>query len=214
MPWSGNHRPICTVINTVGHFQAQRGFAMAKQETAPATTDDTQSGTVVQHSLTEQFHAYMLQRARDNGAIDRGDEVMDAQAAAILGAESVEDILAADMGGTVQCKNVPGTYWRIRSLMPVVSNRTDIENQKGYYIQFDATLIGGDPDIIARSGLEVGGTYPLQTGAELLCIKARALEAKNAFPMDLALVGIKTASNRLVLKWGKMPVTVMQGNVA
>jgi hypothetical protein len=179
-----------------------------------ATTDTAQSGTVVQHSLTEQFHASMLQRAKDNGAIDRSDDVMDQQAERILTADSVDDILRADMSGTVQCKNVPGTYWNIRSMSPVISNRTDIENTKGYYVQFDATLLGGDPEIMTRNGLEVGTVYPLQTGAELLMMKARALEAKNALPMDLALIGIKTQSGRTVLKWGAMPVTVLKGNAA
>ena len=185
-----------------------------KSDTATEIANGETTGTVVPHSLTESFHAAMLQRARDNGATDRSEEVMEAQAERILTADSVDDILAADMGGTVQCKNVPGTYWEIRSLAPVLSTRTDIENAKGYYMQFDAVLIGGDPEIIARNGLEVGTVYPLQTGAELLMIKARALEAKNAFPLAVALVGKQTQSGNTVLKWGKMPVTVMQGSAA
>lgn len=178
------------------------------------TTDTAQSGTVVKHSLTEQFHASMLQRAQDNGAVDRGDEVMEQQAMRILTADSVEGIMSADMGGAVQCKNVPGTYWEIRGMQPVISNRTDIENSHGYYVQYDAVLIGGDPDVIARNGLHVGEVYPLQTGAILLTTKVRALEAKNALPARLALIGTKTASGWTVLKWGDLPVTVMQGSAA
>lgn len=176
---------------------------MAKD--APAT-----EGTVAQRSLTANFHAAMLQRARDNGAdmSDRSDEIMSQQAERILTAQSVEDILRADLGGTVQCRDVPGTYWEIRSMNPVLSTRTfddGGENAHGYYMQFDATCIGGDQDVLTRNGLTVGTVYPLQTGADLLILKARALEAADAFPIRLALLGITTQSGNTVLKWGPMP---------
>lgn len=178
---------------------------------AKTTTDDQPiTGTVAQRTLTANFHAAMLQRARDNGAVDRTDDIMSQQAERILTAESVDDILNADLGGTVQCRDVPNTYWEIRGIEPVLSTRTfedGGENQHGYYMQADATCIGGDSKVMARNGLTVGTVYPLQTGAMLLMLKLRALEAADAFPIKLALIGITTQSGNTVLKWGPMPVT-------
>ena len=180
----------------------------------PTTDDQSITGTVAQRNLTAQFHASMLQRARDNGAVDRTEEIMSQQAERILTATSVEDILKADLGGTVQCRDVPNTFWEIRGFEPIISNRDDIENTHGYYVQMDATCIGGDQDVMTRNGLVVGTVYPLQTGAVLLTLKIRALEAADAFPIKLALIGIRTQSGNTVLKWGPMPVSVSNGNVA
>jgi hypothetical protein len=182
-----------------------------------AKNDETAIAAVTTRTLTESFHAAMLQRARDNGAVDRTDDIMAQQAERILTAASVEDILRADMGGTVQCRDVPGTYWAIRGIEPVASTRTfdDGEtNQYGYYLQADAMCLGGDQNILTKNGLEVGTVYPLQTGAILLMLKLRALEAADAFPINLALIGIKTQAGKMVLKWGPMPVTAVPGNVA
>jgi len=182
-----------------------------------AKPDTATEGTVVKRDLVTQFHAAMLQRARDNGAVDRTDDIMAQQAERILTAGSVDDILKADLGGTVQCRDVPNTYWEIRGMDPVVSNRTfdDGEgNKHGYYLQMDATCLGGDQETLTRNGLEVGTVYPLQTGAELLMLKLRALEAADAFPIRLALLGIKTQTGKTVLKWGPMPTVAQSGTVA
>jgi len=174
------------------------------------------TGTTQARDLTEQFHAYMRAMAEDaiSDAGDRAEEIMEAQAMRILMAEAAEDIMSADMGGTVQCRDVPGNYWDIRGFTVLKSNRDDIENSHGYYVQFDATCIGGDAEVMAKNGLKPGVIYPLQTSAVLLTTKVRALAAKEALPARLALVGNKTQSGNVVLKWGNLPVTVMQGTPA
>lgn len=183
---------------------------MAKD--APAT-----EGTVANRTLTANFHAAMLQRARDNGAVDRSDDILAQQADRLLNATTVDEIMRADLGGTVQCRDVPNTYWEIRSMEPVLSTRTfedGGENQHGYYVQFDATCLGGNQETLTKNGLQIGTVYPLQTGADLLMLKARALEAADAFPIKLALLGIKTQSGNTVLKWGPMPVTAIPGTAS
>jgi len=185
---------------------------MAKQDTPTAEI----STTAKAHALTEQFHAYMRAMAEDavTDSADRAEEIMEAQALRILTAETTEDIMSADMGGTVQCRDVPGTYWDIHGYTVLKGNRDDIENSHGYYVQFDAVCIGGDADVIAKNGLKPGMAYPLQTSALLLITKVRALDAKDALPAKLALVGNRTGSGNTVLKWGNLPVTVMQGATA
>jgi hypothetical protein len=178
---------------------------------------DEATATVAKRDLLSAFHASMLLRARDNGAVDRTDDIMAQQAERILTAGSVDDILKADLGGTVQCRDVPDTYWEIHGIEPVASTRTfdDGEaNRYGYYLQADATCLGGNQDTLTKNGLQVGTTYPLQTGAMLLMLKLRALEAADAFPIRLALIGTKTQSGNTVLKWGPLPTVAQSGNVA
>lgn len=185
---------------------------MAKQDTAGTEI----TATAKAHTLTEQFHAFMRSMAEDSVADmgDRAEEIMEQQAMRILMAEDTESIMSADMGGTVQCRDVPGTYWLIRGFTVLRSNRDDIDNSHGYYVQFDADCIGGDAEVMSKNGLKPGLTYPLQTSAILLTTKVRALAAKDALPARLALVGQKTGSGNVVLKWGNLPVTVMQGQPA
>ena len=191
---------------------------MAKSEDQQQPNGEVQpvEGTVQKYALVDEFHRYMLARATQNKERPKevNEEVMAQQVTAILTAEGVDAILKADMGGTVQCRDVPGTYWEIFSWDAHLGNREDIENSHGYYVQFEATCIGGDPDVMARNGLEVGKQFPLQTSADLLTSKARALEAAEALPMKLALVGFKTGSGNTVLKWGPMPVTVQSAGQA
>src|SRR5262245_41145015 len=196
----------------MGHSCTRRVDVMAKQDTSSTEITTTAKA----HQLTEQFHAYMRAMAEDavTEASERAEEIMEAQALRILTAESVEDVMSADMGGTVQCRDVPGTYWEIMGFTVLKSNRDDIENSHGYYVQFDAVCIGGDADVMAKNGLKPGMAYPLQTSAVLLTTKVRALAAKEALPARLALVGNKTGSGNVVLKWGNLPVTVMQGTTA
>jgi hypothetical protein len=194
---------------------------MANKNDAPSTEiassgDGAITGTISPKQLTAQFHAYMRSRAEDavTDNAERSEEIMEEQAARILMGESVEDIMSADMGGTVQCRDVPGTFWEVRGFSVLKGNRDDIEKSNGYYVQFDAVCIGGDAQVMARNGLKRGEKYPLQTSALLLTTKVRALESKNAFPVQLALIGNRTGSGNTVLKWGEMPVTVMSGTAA
>jgi hypothetical protein len=189
---------------------------MAKQENDTQVAEITGDVVSKARSLTADFHRFMLSRAEDAGtdSQDRGQEIMEAQAMAILTAEGTDAILNADLLGTVQCRDVPGTFWELTGFDVLKGNREDIENSHGYYVQFHATCIGGDAKIMASNGLKVGTSYPLQTSALLLTTKARALEADGAYPIQLALIGNKTGSGNTVLKWGPMPVTVMQGSAA
>jgi len=171
---------------------------------------DVKSGTVVNPNTArvEAFHRQMLDRA-STFSDERAAEVMAQQAAKIFEAaeadKSPEDILSADMGGTIQGRDVPGTVWEIRSYEPVISGRDDLENTHGYYISCDATYLGGPKDIAQQQGLIIGQTYALQSGAELVMFKLRALEAADAFPIRVTVMGTVTRKQRLVLRLGPAP---------
>jgi len=169
-----------------------------------STTDATRS-------RVEAFHAQMLERASQFDE-DRAEQVMLAQAARIFDAaesgKGTAAILSADMGGTIQGRDVPGTVWELRGFDVVRSNRTDIANAHGYYLSFDAVYLGGPKDTATKNGLTIGEPYALQTGADLVVFKAAALLADDAYPVRVSLVGTTTGSGRTLLRLTEAPDTV------
>jgi hypothetical protein len=170
-----------------------------------AKPNDSTEVATTNPQLVERFHAMMLERATVEDNSERADEIMAQQAERIMSAESLSDILNADSGGTVQCRDVPNTEWEIRGYHVVRSNRTDIENSAGYYVSMDAVCLGGPEDTLTKAGVQPGDNVALQTGAFLLNVKLRALEVGNFLPQRLFLIGIKTQSGRTVLKWAAPP---------
>jgi hypothetical protein len=157
----------------------------------------------------QAFHTRMLERA--GLSHDRASDVMAQQGEKILSANTIEEIWTADAGGTIQCRDVPGTVWQINTVEPVPSNRTDIENSTGYYITMDATYLGGPKDVAAANALTIGQNYALQTGAELIVFKVVMFEAAEALPIRAMIVGITTASGRTVLKLAEPPEMAQPG---
>jgi hypothetical protein len=170
----------------------------------------TNSGTVVNRSSLEQFHAMMLERARFVQE-DRAEEVMLKQALQIIAASESGDadaIARADMGGTVQARDAGTLEVEIRAVDPVISDREDIANNKGYYVSMDATVLGGDEDMLTRNGLVLGNDVVLQTGAELFVLKIVGLEKAGALPYRGRVVSIPTRSGNNVVKLMTLPKRV------
>lgn len=185
---------------------------MATKDSANATpgTDVeiiTASGAIVNRTSLEQFHTMMLERAQFVQE-DRAEEVMLKQALLIIAAGETGDaeaIAKADMGGTLQARDAGSLEVEIRSVDPVISDREDIENNKGYYVSMDATVLGGEEDMLTRNGLSLGGDVILQTGAELFVLKIVALEKAGALPYRGRVLSIKTRSGNSVVKLADLP---------
>jgi hypothetical protein len=177
--------------------------------------DTTVSGTVTNRPIAlDQFHQLMRDRA---GMVreDRGAEVMQRQALAILQAESVEDIINADMGGTIQARDVDGLEIEILDFEPLLSNRTDSETgrqlaREGYYVSMNAVVLGATKDQLTRFGLQLGKEIVLQTGAELFMLKVAALEKAGALPFRGRVTAIETQSGNSVVKLFPLPERATQ----
>ena len=178
---------------------------MAKAETPPASNGSSDlairkpNGEIVTIATLTQFHDIMKERA---GIVstERGEEVMLKQALSILAADSVEDIEKADMGGTIQGRDVDGLEVTINSFEPVISTRDDLESSLGYYASCDAVVNRWDKDKLTRFGLEIGQNFVLQSGAPLFILKIAALEMAGALPYRGMVRAIKTQSDRSVVK--------------
>lgn len=202
----------------------RKDYSPARTETGTASADVPQNGngtadvaipaevtgTVQALTAAQRYHNYMLRRAQEIGS-ERGAEINAAQMARILAAGETEDVDAiwnADDGGTVQARDVPGLEVRIHDMVPIVSNREDIANNKGYYVSMNATVLGGPEDMLTRNALELGGNIVLQTGADLIETKIRAFESIGKLPVDGVVTAIRTGSGNEVLKLRPMPKRV------
>lgn len=178
---------------------------MAKSDNPQEVT--SVSAPVATMSDLEQFHFMMRERASIVSQ-ERGEEVMARQALAILSAASVEDIERADMGGTIQARDVDGLEVEIRAFEPVISQREDIETREGYYISTESVVLGGDKDMLTRFGLKIGGEIVLQTGASLFILKVAALERAGGLPYRGIVRAIPTQSGNHVVKLFPAPERV------
>jgi hypothetical protein len=164
-------------------------------------------GTVVNRDrLVDQFHDYMRERAVEEGTgAARGEEIEAQQIERILTAESEDDIWDADNAGTIQARDIRDMEVEILDIVPVVSTRQDLENSKGYYVSMNAVCLGAPADILRKTGLIVGDSFVLQTGATRIISKVRAFEAKGWLPMRGVIAGTDTSSGNVVLRFKRLP---------
>jgi hypothetical protein len=184
-------------------------MATSDKNAAPSTDLQlvTNSGVVLTRNSLEEFHARMLDRAQFVNE-DRSSDVMAKQALQILAASEtgeIDEIMRADMGGTVQAKDAGTLEVEIEDMDPVVSTREDIESGHGYYISMNCTVIGGDEDMLTRNSLVIGGPVVLQTGADLFVLKMAGIEKAGALPYRGRVVVIPTRSGNTVVKLGALP---------
>jgi hypothetical protein len=183
----------------------------ANGNATPDTTSEV-SGITLAVTAARRYQNYMLARAREVGT-NRAEEVSAGQMARILATAdkddvTEEDIFNADQGGTIQARDVPGLEVEIHDMVPILSNREDIVNNKGYYISCNATVLGGPEDILERWALDLGADIVLQTGAPLIETKIRAFEARGFLPVKGVITAIKTGSGNDVLKLRPLPKRV------
>lgn len=188
---------------------------MAPKNTSPATQAHT--GEVMQLRPADALRNYLLREAQDQATGDnkglRAADVMDSQVDRIVTVASddnatEQDIWNADAGGTIQARDVPGIEVRIKDITPVLSSRDDIDNNKGYYVSMNATIMAGPEDVLVRNNLQLGADIVLQTGADLIIAKVQAFKSRDMLPIDAVIVAIRTASNNEVLKLGQPPKRV------
>lgn len=166
----------------------------------------------------EQFHASMRQRAADEG--NNAQEIREAISAhnadqIFSAAENpnatAEDILNAGASGAVQGRDAVGLEVRINGFRVDESTRQDLEGTNGYYVTCDSVVLGGPEETLRKLGLDVGDEFALQTGADGIIFKLRALEMRGMLPVDVLIWGITTQAGNTVLRLKPVPRRVAQG---
>jgi hypothetical protein len=196
-------------MSLVGHYREGKAIMATSDKSQPSTEIQivTNSGTVLTRNSLESFHAMMLERAQFVSE-DRAEEVMLKQALSIIAANETGDataIMRADMGGTVQARDAGSLEIEINSIDPVISDRDDITNSKGYYVSMNCTVLGGDEEMMTKNGLVLGAEVVLQTGAELFVLKVVGLEKAGHLPYRGRVLSIPTRSGNSVVKLADIP---------
>jgi hypothetical protein len=189
-----------------------KGRPIVASQNAP---DKAQEGTVKGADLRALFHRTQLELAQQTAQNDTlAEEVTAEQMQRIFAGETLEEIMRADTGGTIQGRDCDGLEVRIYSIRRDLSTRDDLDKTQGYFFTMPATALGGRKESLQKNGLEVGQDFTLQSGAELFCAKLAALEAKGLLPIDGVITSIKTRSNNDVIKFWPMPERPVQGSTA
>jgi hypothetical protein len=200
----------------------RRGIQMANEVITPADVA-TVNGTAAVDRM-EDYRAYMLRRAQDDGNDSKGlaQAISARNMTAIFYAETEDAIWAAGTGGAVQGRDAVGLELEIHGFRPVVSTRVfdgeDEVTRKGYYVSCDAVVIGGPADVLRKLDVNIGDEIAFQTGADDVEYRLRAFEvrgflnpAENKF-IKARVKGIETASGNTLLKLEPIPVRAMPGN--
>lgn len=165
--------------------------------------EPTVSGVIVPaHQRVAEFIQYLSARAEAAGpkryteiAYDQIIKIMDA-----VENGTDEDVWTADEGGVVSGKDFDGIFFRLHSWEPTPSSDR-YDAPLDHFISAKVTVLAIDP---ADKRFKVGEDVILNTGAPLVIMKARALEARNMLPADCVIVKIQ-ARNGDVLKLKEAP---------
>lgn len=150
----------------------------------------------------ERFIKYMQDRAETTGnQSDRGFDIAAGQMDKILAAETIEDIWDADEGGMISGQDLVDVEQRVREFVVLRSEREEFDTGLGVYL------------VVSAVRLADGLAIVWNTGASGLIAKLRALEAKNALPVDCVIKGIQTNSGNTVLKLRPVPKRAVPGTV-
>lgn len=149
-----------------------------------------QSGDVTTMRPHERFVEYMVRRAEVEGP-QMASEVSGDSIDKIVTAQTVEDVWAADEGGTISGQDFEDVEHRINSFM-VAPSSDEYSANLGVYVAIKATLLQ------EYDGKPPGTEVTIVTGAASLIAKLRMFEQMNALPIDGIIKGTKTAKGTLL----------------
>jgi len=187
---------------------------MADSANTPAVQQETALDRM------EAFHGAMRRRAKDEAAnrpASLGEEISAKNAdqifaAAVKDGATMADVWAAGTGDALQGRDIVGLETRLYGFNTDESTREDIENSNGYYLTFEAVILGGPEELLRKLGVNPGDEVAIQTGADDPVFRARAAELVNGFPFDAVWVGRKTKAGNTVLKLKPAPKRAMSGS--
>ena len=172
-------------------------------ETAPG------NGEIEAPRMAIQFRDWLIRQAEENSE-DRAFQVAANQLELILGAESFDEIMEADMGGTFETRDLVDMEIEIHDQdIQIVKSSEQFNSALEVYVQFTATALIDFP----KEHIIAGSDLLISSGAPLIIGKVRTLKARGFLPAKVRIVGI-SAPNGTVLKLAKVPnrvVTPAQG---
>lgn len=166
-------------------------------EATPAKVDDATNPANVDNRVSTRFRSWVKQQAEQN----REDnwEVTARQLDKMLTAETFDEIMESDEGGTYQGRDLVGIEIEVPDQrFDYRPSSEEFDAALGAYIQFTAiALMEYD-----EQGIQPGETILISTGAPLIIGKLRTLQANGFLPAHLKIV---LGGGKGVLKLAKAP---------
>jgi hypothetical protein len=174
-----------------------------------SAVSETTTGTVTTPRVTDQFRDWLNMVAeRNEGSRERSYEIAASQIDKLMGAESLDDIMDADTGGSHQMRDLVDLEMEVFPIdwdTAVMKSSDEYDTPLGVYIQIRGTALIDFP----VEGITAGEEILVSTGAPLVIGKLRALNAGGYLPMPLKVVGVKGGKGT-VLKLGRVPNRVVK----
>lgn len=175
-----------------------------------AVEKTAQEGSAITPRIADSFAEWLKELAENNeGSKERSYEIAAGQLDKILTAESAEDIMSADEGGTHQGKDMIDFEMEVDPIdwpTAVMKSSEEFDTPLGVYIQIHGSALMDFPS----ENITVGEQVTVSTGAPLVIGKLRALSANGHLPMPVKFLGIK-APRGTVLKLGSVPKRAVRG---
>lgn len=146
-----------------------------------------------------QFREW-LNRTAEDGAQDRAFDVAAGQLERILSAQTVDEIMNADMQGTYETRDLVGFEMMVHPGIRYAKSSEQFDSTLGVYAQWDATALMDLPERAIVAGMDM----IVSSGAALVIGKLRSLDAGGFLPYPVKVIGV-SAPNGTVIKLGKVP---------
>lgn len=151
---------------------------------------------VVATQLVDPFIAYLERLAGENET-NRSFDVAASQLERILSAETEDDIMDSDEGGTLQTRDLIGLEMIVENFdfdKSIHKSADKFNAGLGVYIQFPATATINFPD----KGITAGDALLVSSGAPLVIGKLRALAANGYLPRTVRIKGVDGPNGTVV----------------
>jgi hypothetical protein len=159
------------------------------------------NGVIATPGIALQFVEWIRREAADN-ADTRAFDVAVSQLDKILSAQTFDDIMDADSGGTYESRDLVGLEIEIHAgSVRYAKSAERFNSELGVYVQFSATALMDYPS----SAVVAGQDMLISSGAPLIIGKIRTLDANGLLPAKVMITGVQ-APNGTVLKLGRIPV--------
>lgn len=180
---------------------------MAQSAAKPASNvNSTQEVANIENRISHRYRAFVQSEAEKTQTDNW--EVTANQLDKMLVAESVDDIMEADEGGTYQGRDLVGFEFRVEDQQFSYRKSSDeFESALGAYMQFTAIALIEYED----QGITPGEVVVISTGAPLIMGKLRTLQANGFLPMDLKIV---PGGGKGVLKLKRAPKRTVPSTTA
>lgn len=179
---------------------------MANSTPAKPANDDAAQPANIENRVSYRFRAFVKAEAERN----REDnwEVTARQLDKMLTAETLDEIMDSDEGGTYQGRDLVGFEFKVEDQQFSYRESSDeFESALGAYIQFQATALMEYPE----QGISPGDLVTISTGASLIIGKLRTLQANGFLPMDLKIIA---GGGKGVLKLVRAPKRTVSSTTA